>query len=165
MALSGCSGRGRVEYGLSRRQRKIDKALHKGGSPRSLGDSQGSTEQGLAGGGCQGEQVLLQLSAKWALSFLTCSSLGGDFCHQPFQEFLSFPESRKDHVVDHFGSFLPSPPQGPMVTSVNIATGFLLISTRDPSLTLLSPLDPVSPVQTWRGCERVSKGGTKCALK
>lgn len=33
-----------------------------------------------------------------------------------------------------------------------------------PFLTLLFPLAPVFPVQIQRECERVSEGGTKCAL-
>lgn len=138
--------------------------LHKGGSTQDhFGDSQDSREQGLASGGYRCEQLLLQLFCKVGLEFPCLLFHGGGSWHQHFQVLFIFPEGRKDHV-DHFGSCLPSPPQGTMATSVNIATGFLLLSTMAPFLTLLSPLDPVSPMQIWRGFERVSKGGTKCTL-
>lgn len=90
-----------------------------------------------------GEQLLLQLFYQVGLEDAHQLFLRDGSCPKHFQVLLCFPESRKDRV-DHFGCFLPNPPQDTMATSETIATGFLLVSIVAPFLTLQLPLDPVS---------------------
>lgn len=146
---------GKIElYILLAEDRRIDKVLHKEGSPRSLWSQPGQHRARIGQWRLSSERLLLQLFYK----------VGLQFSHLPFPRETLVPSismcysvsqrAVKIMVITLALSFLAHPevqwlPQGTL-----IATGFLLVSTMALFLTFLLPLDPVSPVQTWRGCER-----------
>lgn len=120
--------------------RRTDKVTIKEMAQSHCGDREVSIEQWLASWGLSvvSRQLFLQLFCKVGLEDAHQLFLGDGSCPQHFQKLLSFPENRKIMLIT-LAVFLPSPPQGSVTTSVNIATGFLTGQYHDsfPDLTII----------------------------
>lgn len=139
-----------VVCGPSQRQ---DKVTTKEVAQSHCGDSQGSIEQWLASWGLSVvSSSFFSYSAKWALRMLTSSSWGMALAPSISRNYSVSQRTEKIMLIT-LVVFLPSPPQGLVTTSVNIATGFLTGQYHDsfPDLTIIVSFVPCADMEMVRG--------------
>lgn len=136
------------------KDRRTDKVTTKEVAQSHCGDSQGSIEQWLASWRLSVvSSSFFSCSAKWALRMLTSSSWGMALAPSISRNYSVSQRTEKIMLIT-LVVFLPSPPQGSVTTSVNIATGFLTGQYHDsfPDLTIIiGSFVPCADMEMVRG--------------